>query len=69
MAKKRNDASPEPPQASKPRETIMSLKGTPEWSTWLAELATKFRTTKVGIIDRALAEFAERNNFQEPPER
>lgn len=71
MAKKRSDASSEIESAktTKPRETIMSLKGTAEWSVWLGELATKFRTTKVGIIDRALTEFAERNSFQEPPER
>jgi hypothetical protein len=67
MAKKK---APEPkPDAGKVRETILSLKGSPEWSQWLGDLATKFRTTKAGIIDRALAELAERNGFREPPER
>lgn len=55
--------------AVKARETILSLKGTPEWSEWLGNLSAKFRTTKAGIIDRALAEFAQRNEYQEPPER
>lgn len=69
MAKK---PTPPPPPAGggpKVRETILSLKGSPEWSQWLGDLATKFRTKKAGIIDRALAEFAERNGFREPPER
>ena len=56
-------------EASKVRETILSLKGSPEWSQWLGDLSTKLRSTKAGIIDRALAELAERNGFREPPER
>ena len=54
---------------SKARETILSLKGSPEWSQWLGGLSSKFRTTKAGIIDRALAEFAQRNGYEEPPVR
>jgi hypothetical protein len=71
MAKKK---APEPgseikSEVTKVRETILSLKGSPEWSQWLGDLSTKLRTTKAGIIDRALAELAERNGFREPPER
>jgi hypothetical protein len=51
------------------RVTILSLKGTSEWSEWLGELATRFRTTKAGIIDRALMELAERDGFKSPPGR
>jgi hypothetical protein len=74
MAKKRSTASekpstPEPAEVSKARTTILSLKGSPEWSQWLGDLGAKFRTSKAGIIDRALAEFAERNGFRDPPER
>jgi hypothetical protein len=71
MAKKKTTRSGPSarPEAQKPRETILSLKGSHEWSTWLDELSKKFRTTKAGMIDRALAEFAERNGFHEPPER
>ena len=70
MAKKKAPADAEPkPVQSKPRETILSLKGATEWSVWLGDLSAKFRTTKAGIIDRALTEFAERNGFREPPER
>lgn len=64
MAKKKSST----PKAV-PRGTILSLKGFPVWSEWLGELGVKFRTTKAGVIDRALAEFAERNGFREPPER
>jgi hypothetical protein len=71
MAKKTSPSDGGELQAEgrKVRETILSLKGTPEWSQWLGELAVKFRTKKAGIIDRALAEFAQRNGFREPPER
>ena len=58
-----------PFEPRKARETILSLKGTPEWSQWLGELSAKLRTTKAGMIDRALAELAERHGFREPPER
>ena len=70
MAKKKApEGAASQTEPSKVRETILSLKGSPEWSLWLGELSSKFRTTKAGIIDRALAEFAERHSFQEPPER
>jgi hypothetical protein len=66
MAKKKQASQPSKPE---PRETILSLKGSREWSEWLGRLGTKFRTSKAGIIDRALTEFAEKNGFEEPPER
>jgi hypothetical protein len=71
MAKKKK-ATTDPdvqPQPTKPRETILSLKGTTEWSEWLTDFAAKMRTTKAGVIDRALTELAERSNYREPPER
>jgi hypothetical protein len=72
MAKKKSASVPvveAKAETSKIRETILSLKGSPEWSQWLGDLSTKLRSTKAGIIDRALAELAERNGFREPPER
>jgi hypothetical protein len=71
MAKKKSapDGITSGAKTPKNRETILSLKGSHEWSQWLGDLSTKFRTTKAGIIDRALAEFAARNEFKEPPER
>ncbi len=62
-------ANPDAVEAIEPLATQVTLKGSPEWSQWLGELSTKLRTTKAGIIDRALTELAERSGFREPPER
>lgn len=48
----------------------IGVRASAEWSEWLEKLAAHFRTTNAGIIDRALAEWAESNGFPEkPPER
>jgi hypothetical protein len=54
---------------SKARETILSMRGYPEWSQWLTELAEEARTTRAGAIDLALAQFAKRIGFRQPPPR
>jgi hypothetical protein len=47
----------------------VGLRARREWVEWLERLAAKNRTTKVGVIDRALTEFAIRTKFEEPPVR
>lgn len=54
---------------TKGARTILSLKGSDEWSEWLTELAKHCRTDRVGILDRAAAELAERVGFRRPPPR
>lgn len=58
------------PESKRPeRKSITTLKGSPEWAEWLEGLAVHYRTTVVGVIDRALAEFAEHNDYPTKPPR
>ena len=61
MAKKNVLAS------SNERKSITTLKGSPDWAAWLERLAEFDRNTVVGLIDRALAEYAKNHGFNEPP--
>ena len=80
MAKKKpqTKAEPEPepepqppdePQPLSPITTILSMKGREEWSEWLTDLAKWCRTDRVGALDRAATELAERVGFRRPPPR
>jgi hypothetical protein len=51
------------------RETVLGLKGTPEWKTWLEEFAEHCRLSMADTIDQAVAEHAERKGFRPPPAR
>lgn len=52
------------------RESLTTLKGSPAWTAWVKRLAKHDRNTTVGLIDRALAEYATNHGFnEEPPER
>lgn len=52
------------------RKSITTLKGSPEWGAWLQRLADFDRNTIVGLIDRAVAEYAQNHHFEErPPKR
>jgi hypothetical protein len=63
MAKKKTGAK------TSARKSITTLKGSPEWAEWLEGLAVHFRTTVIGVIDRALAEWAETNGYPVKPPR
>jgi hypothetical protein len=51
------------------RKSITTLKGSAEWGAWLERLAEFDRNTIVGLIDRAVAEYAQNHGFQEKPPR
>jgi hypothetical protein len=53
-----------------PRETLIAIKGNPEWKLWLDRLASFDRSSTVQLIDRAIARYAKEIGFkEEPPER
>lgn len=63
MAKKR-------PSKPKPDEMVTrALKMRQEYADWLEELSSVNRSTISGLIDQALAEYAQRKGFRPPPER
>ena len=55
------------PKASIRRETVLGLKGTAEWKTWLEEFADHCRLSMADTIDQSLTEHAERKGFRPPP--
>lgn len=70
MAKKPPPKAGAPKAAAVPRKSITTLKGSPEWGAWLERLADFDRNTIVGLIDRAVAEYAQNHGFEErPPKR
>jgi hypothetical protein len=60
-------AAPDP--APKRRESVIGLKGLPEWKFWLAEFAEHCRLSMADTIDLALTELAHRRGFRPPPKR
>jgi hypothetical protein len=57
------------PKSSVRRETVLGLKGTAEWKTWLEQFAVHCRLSMADTIDQALTEKAERSGFRPPPKR
>ena len=58
--KKRTAASGSP----EPKTIGFRVSG--EYGVWLEKLAERHRTTVAGILDRAVAEWAETNGFEDP---
>lgn len=49
------------------RVSLTTLKGSQAWAEWVGRLADHDRNTLIGLIDRALAEYAQNHGFSEPP--
>lgn len=65
MAKKKG----RPPSASaEERETVIHMKGSPEYVRWLERLHKKTRIPKVQLFRWAMAEWAKKHGHEEPPE-
>jgi hypothetical protein len=63
-------ATPGPaPKSDGVLPNIISMRGSRAWRAWLNRLAEKCRATPSALIDRALAELARREGFEEPPRR
>jgi hypothetical protein len=52
-----------------PEMLAKGVRMTREYSDWLERLASKERMSVSTLIDRALADYAERAGFEAPPER
>lgn len=50
------------------RETVIHLKGSPEFVDWLEVVNKKTHISKAEIVRIALAEWAEKNGHPLPPE-
>ena len=60
-----------PKKASKSNEIYKSktigFRVSNEYGEWLERLAKRYRTTVAGLMDRAVAEWAESQGYAEPP--
>ncbi len=61
-------ATPEAPVEAV-KSTVMSIRGTVSWKSWLDRYAASRRVTATAMIDVALAEAAARDGFEPPPPR
>jgi hypothetical protein len=51
------------------RETVVALKGAPEWKAWLDEFAAHCRLGLADTIEQALLSYTKERGFREPPKR
>jgi hypothetical protein len=59
---------PAPAEDRCQRETVIHMKGSPEYVDWLESIHRKTHIPKVQIFRIAIAEWAERNGHGAPPE-
>lgn len=67
--KKKPPKSAEPAKAAEPSMKTHGLRMTAAYSDWLERYARSQRVSVAALIDRALADDAERRGFPAPPER
>jgi hypothetical protein len=49
------------------RSIVNTFRSTPDWRDWVARLAESERIGVPGLIDRAMADYAKRAGFSDPP--
>ena len=67
MAKKRR--GPGRPKGETRRETIIALKGVPEYKAWLYEFAEFCGLSQADTVGQALMVYAKERGFRTPPNR
>ena len=60
----------EPESGAERQAVVLTMRGSPEWKTWLKALSRHCHLKVSVCVDQALIEYAERRGFPEsPPER
>jgi hypothetical protein len=67
MARKKT-SKPKPPPVPTSFKSV-AFRVSEEYAAWVDGLAASNRTTIAGLMDQALAEFAQRKGYSQPPER
>jgi hypothetical protein len=57
------------PKGTAKRETIIALKGLPEFKTWLSEFSSHCGLTQADTVGQALIVYASDRGFRPPPTR
>jgi hypothetical protein len=68
MAKTKKAGRPPLPAKDAARETIINMKGSPEYAEWLDSLHKRTYISKVQIVRLALKEWAAKNGHPAPPD-
>lgn len=68
MGRPKANATDDAPQERPDRETVIHLKGSPEYNDWLTGAHKKTRLSKAAIFRIAVEQWAERNGLEPPPE-
>ncbi len=58
-----------PKRTGAARETVVALKGTPEWKAWLDGFALHCRLRLADTIEQSLMCYAKERGFRGPPKR
>jgi hypothetical protein len=58
-----------PRRAGPVRETVVALKGSPEWKAWLDGFADHCRLGLADTIEQSLLYYAKERDFLGPPKR
>lgn len=64
---KKTDKAP-PPEERGERETVIHMKGSPEYVDWLESVHKATHIPKVQIVRLALVDWAKKNGHKSPPE-
>jgi hypothetical protein len=69
MAEKKKRKPGRPKGTGPARETVISLKGTEAWKTWLDGFADHCRLGIADTIEQSLIVYAKERGYQTPPKR
>jgi hypothetical protein len=58
-----------PPKSAEPEMKTLGVRMTVQYADWLERFAKSQRRNAASMIDRALADAAEKEEFEAPPER
>jgi hypothetical protein len=71
----RTMSKPEPRRPGRPkcatarRETVVAIKGSTEWKSWLDEFSLHCRLGLSDTIEQSLVYYAQARGYSEPPKR
>jgi hypothetical protein len=58
-----------PKRAGPPRETVVALKGAPEWKVWLDGFANHCRLGLADTNEQSLDYYSQERRYHRPPKR
>jgi hypothetical protein len=69
MAERERRGPGRPKRAGPVRETVVALRGSSEWKTWLDGFASHCRLGLADTIEQSLLSYAQERVYKRPPKR